>query len=127
MKLGILYVSSLAKAALSVAVEIDGSTHRVDLTATHGINPPQEPLDRIKDRGDRNLLYARAADWAARQLRPASPPAAQASGPRHELAICIEDRRNHWQHQFFPGRGVSAIKPQLALIIIPAKTECCAW
>ena len=111
LKLGIIYVSSVAKAALSVAV--DGSTHPVDLTAIHNFNSPQQPLDRISERGERNLLYARVADWAARHMTPLSPPARQPSAARHDLAIFIEDRRDHWQHQFFPGPQAGAIKPRI--------------
>ena len=67
LKLGILYVSTVAKAALAIPVEIDGQSHTVNLADTLGVNSPTEPLDRMSP-GERNALYARAADWAARQL-----------------------------------------------------------
>ncbi len=70
LKLGILYVSSVAKAALSVPIEIDGQSRTVNLADTIGINSPAEPLDLIKDRGDRNALYACTADWVVRQVAP---------------------------------------------------------
>jgi len=113
LKLGILYVSSVAKDALRVTVTIDGSERSVDLTETLGVNSPDKPLDLLKKQGDRNVLYASAAEWVARQLRSAPPPTLHTSGPRHELAIFVEARRDHWQHQFFPGPQASAIKPQL--------------
>jgi len=77
LKLGILYVSTVAKAALSIPVEIDGRPRTVNLADTIGVNSPTEPLDRMSS-GDRNALYARAADWAARQIAalpsPPTPP-----------------------------------------------------
>lgn len=73
LKLGILYVSSVARAALSILVEIDGRPRTVNLADTIGVNSPTEPLDRMSP-GDRNALYARAADWAARQIALGEPP-----------------------------------------------------
>jgi hypothetical protein len=114
VKLGMLYVSSVAKAALSVTLERDGQSRRVNLADTLGVNSPAEPLDLMKDRGERNAIYARAADWVARQLIPPSPrPQALTTGPRHELAILIQARRDHWQHQFFLPTQPDAIKPKL--------------
>ena len=112
LKLGILYVSTVAKAALSVTIEIDGKPLTVNLADTIGVNSPAEPLDQMS-LGDRNALYARAADWAVRQLASAPPPAREPTGPRHELAIFIQARRDHWQHQFFLPAQPSAIKPKL--------------
>lgn len=73
LKLGILHVSAVARAALAIPVEIDGKSHTVNLADTIGVNGPAEPLDRMSP-GERNALYARAADWAARQLALEEPP-----------------------------------------------------
>lgn len=73
LKLGILYVSTVAKAALAIAVEIDGCPCTVNLADTIGVNSPGEPLDRMSP-GERNALYASAADWAARQMALEEPP-----------------------------------------------------
>jgi len=73
LKLGILHVSTVAKAALAIAVEIDGHRRTVNLADTIGVNSPAEPLDRMSP-GERNALYARAADWATRQLSLEEPP-----------------------------------------------------
>lgn len=73
LKLGILYVSTVAKAALAIAVEIDGQPRTVNLADTIGVNGPDQPLDRMSP-GERNALYARAADWAARQMALEEPP-----------------------------------------------------
>jgi hypothetical protein len=73
LKLGILYVSTVARAALAIPVEIDGQSRTVNLADTIGVNSPTEPLDRMNS-GERNALYARAADWAARQLALEEPP-----------------------------------------------------
>lgn len=112
LKLGILYVSSVAKAALSVPIEIDSKPRAVNLADTIGVNSPAEPLDKMS-LGDCNALYARAADWAVRQLASTPPPAREPTGLRHELAIFIQARRDHWQHQFFLPAQPSAIKPKL--------------
>lgn len=96
-----------------VAVEIDGQRRTVNLADTIGVNSPAEPLDRIKERGERNDLYARTADWAVRQLTPSAPPHREPTGQRHDLAIFIQARRDHWQHQFFLPTQPSAIKPKL--------------
>lgn len=112
LKLGILYVSAVAKAALSVTIESDGKPRTVNLAGIIGVNSPAEPLDKMS-LGDRNVLYARAADWTVRQLASAPPPAREPTGPRHELAIFIQARRNHWEHQFFLPAQPSAIKPEL--------------
>jgi hypothetical protein len=73
LKLGILYVSTIAKAAVAIPVEIDGQSHTVNLADTIGVNSPDQPLDRMS-RGERNALYARTADWAARQMAPLPEP-----------------------------------------------------
>ena len=76
LKLGILHVSTVAKAALAIPVEIDGRSRTVNLADTIGVNSPDQPLDRMSP-GERNALYARAADWAARQMalgKPLPPP-----------------------------------------------------
>ena len=73
LKLGILHVSTVAKAALAIPVEIDGRPCTINLADTIGVNSPTEPLDRMSP-GERNALYARAADWAARQLSLEEPP-----------------------------------------------------
>lgn len=112
LKLGILYVSTVAMAALSLTIEIDGKPRTINLADTIGINSPAEPLDKMSP-GDRNVLYARAADWAVRQLTPAPPPMWEPTGPRHELAIFVQTRRHHWEHQFFLPAQPSAIKPKL--------------
>jgi hypothetical protein len=80
LKLGILYVSTVAKAALVIPVEIDGQSHTVNLADTIGVNSPDQPLDRMSP-GERNALYARAADWAARQMAASpSPPTSPVVG-----------------------------------------------
>lgn len=112
LKLGILYVSAVAKAALPVTIEIDGKPRTVNLADTIGVNSPAEPLDKMGS-GDRNALYARAADWTARQFASAPPPVREPTGPRHDLAIFIQARHNHWEHQFFLPNQPSAIKPKL--------------
>lgn len=112
LKLGILHVGTVAKAALTISVEIDGQPRVVNLADTLGINSPAEPLDKMSP-GDRNVLYARAADWAVRQLTPTPPPTWEPTGPRHELAIFVQARRDHWEHQFFLPAQPSAIKPKL--------------
>ena len=73
LKLGVLYVSTVAKAALSIAIEIDGKPHTVNLADIIGVNSPDQPLDRMSS-GKRNALYARTADWAVRQLALKEPP-----------------------------------------------------
>jgi hypothetical protein len=73
LKLGILHVSTVARAALAIPVEIDGQSRTVNLAETLGVNSPDQPLDRMTP-GDRNALYARAADWAARQMALGEPP-----------------------------------------------------
>ena len=112
LKLAVLYISTVAEAALSVTIETDGQSRVVNLADTPGINNPAEPLDRMSP-GDRNVLYARVADWAVRQLTPAPPPVEEPIGPRHELAIFVQARRDHWEHQFFLPAQPSAIKPKL--------------
>ncbi|MFO1432964.1 MAG: toll/interleukin-1 receptor domain-containing protein [Candidatus Competibacteraceae bacterium] len=113
LKLGMLYVSSIPEAALSVALERDGGPWTVNLAAILGVNSPAEPLDLMKDRGERNAIYARVADWVTRWLKPPSPPPQAPTGPRHELVILIQSRRDHWQHQFFLPTQPDAIKPKL--------------
>ncbi|HPE71875.1 MAG TPA: toll/interleukin-1 receptor domain-containing protein [Candidatus Competibacter sp.] len=112
LKLGILHVSAVAKAALSVTVEIDGKPRTVNLVDTIGVNSPAEPLDKMS-RGDRNALYARAADWAVRQLAPAPAPTREPTGARHDLAIFVQARHGYWEHQFFLPNLPRAIKPKL--------------
>lgn len=73
LKLGILHVSTVAKAALAISVETDGRPRTVNLADTIGVNGPAEPLDRMSP-GERNALYARAADWAVRQMALEGPP-----------------------------------------------------
>ena len=73
LKLGILHVSTVARAALAIPVEIDGQPRTVNLADTIGVNGPAEPLDQMSP-GERNALYARAADWAARQMALEEPP-----------------------------------------------------
>lgn len=73
LKLGMIHVSTVAKAALSVTIEIDGQPRTVNLADTIGVNSPDQPLDRM-NLGERNALYARTADWAARQFTSFSSP-----------------------------------------------------
>jgi hypothetical protein len=97
---------------LSRAFAIDGGERTFKLLETLAINSPDKPLDLLKELGERNLLYKKSR----RMGRPAVALGVVASSPdkraRHELAIFIEARRDHWQHQFFPGPQASAIKPQ---------------
>lgn len=87
LKLGILYVSAVAKAALAIAVEIDGHRCTVNLADTIGVNSPTEPLDRMSP-GERNALYARAADWAARQMAASpSPPTPPVVGKAERTVV----------------------------------------
>jgi hypothetical protein len=118
LTLGLLYVGSLAEAAL--LLDVDGGTRRVDLQAIHSFNTRQQPLNLL-DEGQRDLLYASVADWAKRKYDSTSPPASQAGGTRHELAVFIEARADHWQHQFFPGPHAGPIKPQINCLT-PAQT-----
>lgn len=112
LKLGILHVSTVAETALLFTIKIDGKPRTINLASTISINRPVEPLDKTSP-GDRNVLYARAADWAVRKLFPASLPTQEPSDPRHELAIFIQSRNNHWEHQFFLPNQSCAIKPEL--------------
>jgi len=73
LKLGILHVSTVAKAAFSISVEIDGKSHTINLADIIGVNSPAESLDRMSP-GERNLLYAKTADWAVRQIALGEPP-----------------------------------------------------
>ncbi|MDS4042039.1 MAG: toll/interleukin-1 receptor domain-containing protein, partial [Candidatus Competibacter sp.] len=84
LKLGILYVSSVARAALAISVEIDGRLRTVNLADTIGVNSPDQPLDRMSP-GERNALYARAADWAVRQMALEPPPPPLPLPPRDSL------------------------------------------
>lgn len=114
LKLGILYVSFVGKEALSsVHFDSDGKHYTLEMLKTVSFNHHTKPLSSIESRGDRDRLYADAADWVVEQLRAVSLPAHQASGPRPELAIFIEARRDHWQHQFFMGTHASPIRPRL--------------
>lgn len=113
LKLGILYVRAVAKDALSHTFTIDGSERSFNLAETLGLTRWDAPLNVNKNPGDRDVLYACLAEWAVRQFSAAPPPAPHGSGPRHELVIFIEARRELWEHRFFPGPQASAIKPQL--------------
>ncbi|MGB2679855.1 MAG: toll/interleukin-1 receptor domain-containing protein [Candidatus Competibacter sp.] len=86
LKLGILHVSTVAKAALAVAIEIDGRPRTVNLADTIGVNSPTEPLDRMSP-GERNALYARAADWAVRQMALEEPPPPPSPPPSQDPAV----------------------------------------
>ncbi len=112
LKLGMLYVSRIPEAAQSVELEWDGRKWTVDLAKTLWINK-DKPLDSIENDGERKVIYAHAADWVARQLVPSSPSTPASTEPRHELAILLQARRNHWQHQFFLPTQPDAIKPTL--------------
>jgi hypothetical protein len=91
LKLGILHVSTVAKAALAIPVEIDGQPRTVNLADTIGVNGPAEPLDRMTP-GERNALYARAADWSARQMAvPPSPPAPPVVGKAERTVAIAAD------------------------------------
>ncbi|KFB69053.1 toll/interleukin-1 receptor domain-containing protein [Candidatus Accumulibacter vicinus] len=114
LKLGILYLGAVPDAALSSdRVDHDGKPYRLELLRTHSFNHPTKPLSAMKSRSDRDLLYRKVVEWAGRQLPPVSLPAPQASGPRPELAIFLEARRDHWQHQFCMGTHASPIRPRL--------------
>lgn len=92
LKLGILYVSTVAKAALAIPVEIDGHRRTVNLADTIGVNSPDQPLDRMSP-GERNALYAHAADWAARQMAaPPSPPTPPVVGKAERTVAVAADR-----------------------------------
>ena len=118
LKLGILYLGAVPDAALSSdRVDHDGKPYRLELLRTHSFNHPTKPLSAIESRSKRDLLYRKVVEWAGRQLHPVSLPvslpAPQASGPRPELAIFLEARRDHWQHQFCMGTHASPIRPRL--------------
>lgn len=138
LKLGFLYVSAVAEAALKIDFDSDGRRQRFDLGAIHSFNTRQEPLDIINETGLRNLrYYTRIADWADHEIRagetpqdlaisartthPTSRIRPQPNAKRHDLAIFITDRTDHWQHQFFPGAYAEAIKPDIACLP-PAQT-----
>ncbi|MBN8455866.1 MAG: toll/interleukin-1 receptor domain-containing protein [Candidatus Accumulibacter sp.] len=105
LKLGILYVSAVAEAALTFDIDGDRGRRPVDLGAIHSFNTWQQPLKRT-DEGERDLLYARVADWAASASGAALPSAAQAGATRHDLAIFIEARHDHSSSHFrFHGSG----------------------
>ncbi|MCB1776934.1 MAG: hypothetical protein KDI50_05820, partial [Candidatus Competibacteraceae bacterium] len=86
LKLGVLYVSTVAKAALSIAIEIDGKPHTVNLADIIGVNSPDQPLDRMSS-GERNALYARAADWAVRQLTSIPSPSVSSMPGRTDKTV----------------------------------------
>lgn len=87
LKLGILHVSAVARAALLVPVDIDGRPRTINLADTIGVNGPDQPLDRMSP-GERNALYARAADWAARQMAaPPSPSPSPVVGKAERTAV----------------------------------------
>lgn len=114
LKLGILYLSAVPDEALSSdRVDSDGKPYSLELLKTLGFNHPTKPLSAIESRSHRDLFYRKVVEWAGRPLQPVPLPAHQASGPRPELAIFIEARRDHWQHQFFMGTHASPIRPRL--------------
>lgn len=74
LKLGMLYVSTVARGAFSVTATIDRSERTVDLADTLGINRPDKPLDLLKDKGDRNLLYKLTAGKVHHQQQAVANP-----------------------------------------------------
>ena len=84
LKLGIIYVSSVAKAALSVAIEIDGQSRTVNLADTIGVNSPTEPLDRMNP-GDRNAPVRPRRRLGRSLGNPPSPPFAKGGNPKFKI------------------------------------------
>jgi hypothetical protein len=114
LRLGICYVSRVAEAALSVVVDIDSQPRSFPLGKISSFNRHDtNPLRSIENQDGRNAIYVAAVDWAVRQLRPSPPPLRRASGARPELAVFIEARPDHWQHQYFPGTHATAIRPRI--------------
>lgn len=114
LQLGICYVSRLGEAALSVAVDIEGKPRSFPLDRISSFNRHDtNPLRSIESKDTRDAIYVDAVNWAVRRLSPSPPPLRRASGARPELAVFIEARQDHWQHQFFPGTHATAIRPRL--------------
>lgn len=105
LQLGILYVSSVAADSLSIDWHSRDAAGTTDLLAIHSFNTPETPLDDVADEGARNKIYAKVADWLARQLASACQQAGQRlarlaatalDGRRPELAISLSRQRDHW-------------------------------
>ncbi|HPP48068.1 MAG TPA: toll/interleukin-1 receptor domain-containing protein, partial [Accumulibacter sp.] len=120
LKLGFLYVSAVSEAALKIDFDSGDGRQCVDLSAIHSFNTWQRTLRDIRI-GQRDHVYASVADWVFREAGAARPSTPPAGTTRYDLAIFITDRKDHWQHQFFPGAYAEAIKPRIDCLP-PAQT-----
>jgi hypothetical protein len=102
LKLGCLYLTSMADAAFIRDMAIDSGTRRINLKDYVGAHAPNRPLDTL-DAGARAQVYKNLTDWVATVLDiPADWPERQRSEQqRYELGITLQARRNQWEHHFW--------------------------
>jgi hypothetical protein len=95
LKLGCLYLTSMADAAFIRDIAIDGGTRRIHLKDYVGAHAPSRPLDTL-DAGARAQVYKNLADWVAAVLDVSDdrPERQRSEQQRYELGINLQAWRN---------------------------------
>jgi hypothetical protein len=112
LKIAPLYVTTIPDGAFKVTIEVDGQQRPVNLKDYLGVHSPNEPLNTL-NRGERDKVYARLADWVAQQLAVTTDLVLRPTGPRFELAISLRARDDHWEHRFSLPHAANFARPAL--------------
>jgi hypothetical protein len=109
LKLGCLYLTSMAEAAFVREIERDGGKRTINLKEYVGAHAPNEPLNTL-DAGARDQIYKNLADWVAGGL---DVPDDRADRQRYELGVTLQARRHQWEHSFWLPPATPLQRPQL--------------
>lgn len=109
LKLGCLYLTSMAEAAFVREIEIDGRMRTVNLKEYVGAHAPNKPLDTL-DKGARAQVYKHLADWVAAVL---DVPDDRPDRQRSELGITLHARGDRWEHSFWLPPATPLQRPEL--------------
>jgi hypothetical protein len=90
-----LYVTAIPNDGFNVTLEVDGQQCTIDLQGYLRAHTPREPLN-ILDRGKRDKIYARLANWVAQQLAVTTGIAPRRIGQCFELAITTQARHSNY-------------------------------
>jgi hypothetical protein len=109
LKLGCLYLTSMAEAAFVREIEIDGRIRTVNLKEYVGAHALNKPLDTL-DQGAQAQIYKNLADWVAAVL---DVPDDRPDRLRSELGVTLHARRDRWEHSFWLPPATPLQRPEL--------------
>ena len=95
-----LYLSSIPDGAFKVSAEVDGQTYDVNLNDYLAVNSPDKPLDRLRNKGERQKVYTQLTNKVTLQIAALEPLPQREPNQREELAIAISVQSDRLEYCF---------------------------